>query len=389
MAIETCANCGRTIGNLEQHFVWQDNIVCLECDARLRKQAMLKTEENNSNLQHKEISKILVEEKKAKAVVVFSEDAKETPISDVGSKEVVDGVIDRERFSTKEISSWKFIFYALGIAGSILLLDMIGGFYYKKAAEQISNTFLVVGLFVLYIGLGIWITEFIYKLRRLFWILGLSLFVLVVLRLVVLFILIETETLDKSMIFQAMQGTALEVIIVFPSVIIFSFLFRFVEPKFRYAEISNIISPSDDHDMGTCAQCGMRTIIAKKRFISLLGKSEKHFCDNCGIFLRNNPFKAIFLGLTECTVAFIWVIEGAVNNTSSTSGSSNTQNVFILIMACAIYDGINRLIAGMRGVVASHSPKNVKVLRDSGNHTMGTSAQSNPDIVFNRQKRAE
>ena len=37
MAMETCANCGRTIGNLEQQSVWQNKAVCLECKDRLTK----------------------------------------------------------------------------------------------------------------------------------------------------------------------------------------------------------------------------------------------------------------------------------------------------------------------------------------------------------------
>ena len=42
MAIETCANCGRMIGNLEKHYVWQNNIVCFQCDTQLRKEDTLK-----------------------------------------------------------------------------------------------------------------------------------------------------------------------------------------------------------------------------------------------------------------------------------------------------------------------------------------------------------
>ena len=36
--METCANCGRSIGNLEQQSVWQNKIVCAECNDRLTKQ---------------------------------------------------------------------------------------------------------------------------------------------------------------------------------------------------------------------------------------------------------------------------------------------------------------------------------------------------------------
>ena len=34
--MHTCANCGRTIGTLEQAYKWNDNIVCASCYGVLR-----------------------------------------------------------------------------------------------------------------------------------------------------------------------------------------------------------------------------------------------------------------------------------------------------------------------------------------------------------------
>lgn len=36
MQTETCQNCGRIIGNLETRYLFQGNIVCVNCDANLR-----------------------------------------------------------------------------------------------------------------------------------------------------------------------------------------------------------------------------------------------------------------------------------------------------------------------------------------------------------------
>jgi len=36
--LEKCANCGRNIGNLEKHYVFKDQIVCVECHQRLKNQ---------------------------------------------------------------------------------------------------------------------------------------------------------------------------------------------------------------------------------------------------------------------------------------------------------------------------------------------------------------
>ena len=35
MALETCKNCCRTIGQLEQAHLWQEQVVCQECHGRL------------------------------------------------------------------------------------------------------------------------------------------------------------------------------------------------------------------------------------------------------------------------------------------------------------------------------------------------------------------
>ncbi len=37
MSIETCINCSRTIGKLEQAYVYKENVVCSECNDRLLK----------------------------------------------------------------------------------------------------------------------------------------------------------------------------------------------------------------------------------------------------------------------------------------------------------------------------------------------------------------
>ena len=40
---ETCENCGRTIGKLETPHVWKENIVCRDCNSKLREIACAST----------------------------------------------------------------------------------------------------------------------------------------------------------------------------------------------------------------------------------------------------------------------------------------------------------------------------------------------------------
>lgn len=37
--LETCENCGRTIGKLEKSYVFEDHVVCCECHQRLKNQS--------------------------------------------------------------------------------------------------------------------------------------------------------------------------------------------------------------------------------------------------------------------------------------------------------------------------------------------------------------
>ena len=143
---------------------------------------------------------------------------------------------------------------------------------------------------------------------------------------------------DKASIDVTITDTVKEAAIVCVSVIVFSFLFRAVEPKFKFAEIHNIKRDVSDQvtkkkcDIGVCGKCGMETKVAKERFISTFGKSERYFCDNCGIFLRTDPLMAIFLGLSESAVTLIFLFGIAALSIGTSSKPSMFQSVFFVGM---------------------------------------------------------
>ena len=123
--------------------------------------------------------------------------------------------------------------------------------------------------------------------------------------------------------------------------------------KYNYAEIHDIeedfIDPETKkkYDTGVCGHCGVRTKIAQERFIGVFGKSERYFCDNCGIFLRSNPFHSIFFGLAEGTVSLILflVIAAIIKEPASTG-----HKFIFLPLFIGMIDGIRRSFAGIQGV---------------------------------------
>jgi ribosomal protein S27AE len=107
------------------------------------------------------------------------------------------------------------------------------------------------------------------------------------------------------------------------------------------------------HDMGTCGRCGATIEIAKERSLGSLGrfvgKSENHFCSNCGIFLRTSPFNAILYGSIEIIlICFLFMVVMAPSKSGHTSPA---QSIFGLVAFFGILDGGKRLFWGISGVL--------------------------------------
>jgi len=193
------------------------------------------------------------------------------------------------------------------------------------------------------------IADYIYRLRKITLIIVLSFIALFLYRFLI------AAIYNPEFIGQAIINTLEEGIIVYASLSLFSFFFRYFEPRFDYAEIKNIIEFTDPitkkkYDRGTCTKCDSITIVAKERAISFLGKSSEYFCDNCNRFLRGNPLNNIFLGLTEGVSSLLYMIGvGSTMQGKTTSYSS----IFLLLFFVGIYDGIKRLSFGISGVKRS------------------------------------
>jgi hypothetical protein len=248
----------------------------------------------------------------------------------------------------KELKPWEVILYVVAIVASMFFVDIIAAIILGKLFDGISPGLRAVIISLIYCMLGLAIADYSYRRRKIFFVLGIAIVTVFPVRFLLVIILLG---LDSDLLRTAMGNTAIEAITVFISTMVFILLLRFTELKFNFAEIHDIEKDISDpktkrkYDMGVCGKCGAKIKIAEPKFLSsICGKSERHFCDNCGIFLRTNPFKAILYGLAESIFCFVFMVEIAI--------SKNTyQSILILAMLFGIFDGMKRLFAGIKGII--------------------------------------
>jgi hypothetical protein len=249
----------------------------------------------------------------------------------------------------QEISLTRLILFIVVLPAVVILLDIILSITFSKLSREIAELESRTIAYIFYFSLGIWIADYIYRLRKLILIIVLSFIALFLYRFLL------SAIINPEFIGQAMINTLEEGIIVYAALSIFSIFFRYFEPRFDYAEVKNTIEFTDPitkkkYDRGTCTKCGGITIVGKERAISFLGKSSEYFCDNCNRFLRGNPLNNIFLGLTEAVSSLLFMIGVGSNMQGKTSSYSS---IFLLVLFIGIYDGIKRLSFGISGVKRS------------------------------------
>ena len=327
MKVETCENCERIIGKLEQAYIHSGKVVCENCKQIL-------AQELGRVSQSTPLEVVTVEDgKKAKNISL--------PL--------------------KELKPAKFILYVVAIFISMFAVEFIltlvtGG----KMVQMMGLVPSIMILMFSYCVLGLAIADLSYNIKKFSLVLVISVGTFFLVRFLLMVILIG---LDKATVRTLMATTAMEAITVFLSAAVFRPIFRFTEPKFNFAEIHDIekdlVNPKTEekYDMGVCSKCGTKIIIAHQRFISVLGKSEKHFCDYCGTFLRTNPLKAMLEGLAESIISlvFLLLILGVMrmSEQGATDHHNSYQSIFLIILLVGIFDGINRIFAGTMGIIKS------------------------------------
>jgi len=251
--------------------------------------------------------------------------------------------------SLKEISVLRLIGDITLLPVVIILFDMFLGLIFSKYLQTAAEAdWRLIG-YLLSISLGVWLADYFYRLKKVISIILIS-FLLLFLYRFLLAAIFMPDALG-----QAMTNTLEEGLVIYISLSLFSFLFRYFERKLDFAEIKNKFISTDPiikkaYESGTCSKCGGITVIGRERFISFIGMSSKYFCGNCNRFIMGNPLNNIFLGITE-SVAFFLFMGGLASNMQGES--SSYSSIVILILFVGIYDGIKRVFFGIKGVKRS------------------------------------
>lgn len=255
----------------------------------------------------------------------------------------------------KEISIARLISFIMLLPATIILFDFILGITFFKLSQELAKSEWRLIAYLLYFSLGIWLADYIYRLKKATLIIAISFFLLFIYRFLIVAAIYKPEVLGQAMI-----NTLEEGLVVYITLSLFSFLFRHFEQKFDFAEIKKTFESTDPitkkkYDSGTCSKCGGITIIGRERFISFLsflGKSSEYFCGNCNRFIMGNPLNNIFLGITESAASFLFMIGLASNMQRE---SSSYSSIFFLVLLVGVYDGIKRAFFGLSGVKRSLS----------------------------------
>lgn len=256
-----------------------------------------------------------------------------------------------------ELKPLKFTLFLILVAVGVWFAESMFNILLGKALSELSFSQRFIVTYVFLFSLSIFIAAAIYKIRKSWLMLTVAAIALVLFRFLFAAIFFDS-IMAGYLIFYTLGGT----LIMFLVALGFISLFRAAGKKFKFAKLRDIKCDVEDaesktkYDTGVCCNCGNITKIAKKNsFLDFLPKKEFHFCDNCGVFLRNNPLVSIFFGFSE--IIFSSCIFVGIAVSIDTQKQSSIHNVGLLFVLCGVLDGLRRGFSGIRGLVLSKKHK--------------------------------
>ncbi len=256
-----------------------------------------------------------------------------------------------------ELKPLKFILFSILIAIGVWLAESMFNLLVGKALAELSSSQRFIVTYLFFFSLSIFIAGAIYKIRKTWLMLTVATIALVLIRFLFAAIFFDI-TLVGYLVFYTLGGT----LIMFLVALGFIPIFRVADKKFEFAKLRDIKCDVEDtesktkYDTGVCCNCGNITKIAKKNsFLDFLPKKEFHFCDNCGVFLRNNPLVSIFFGFSEIIFSSCLFVGIAVS--IDTQKQSSIHNVGLLFVLCGVLDGLRRGFSGIKGLVIAKEHK--------------------------------
>ena len=106
-------------------------------------------------------------------------------------------------------------------------------------------------------------------------------------------------------------------------------------------------------DLGECPNCKETIVLARRRFMSFLPKSETQFCPNCRIFLHGNPWSAFAIAVVVAAFAI-----GGILLLEPPSGPprppSSARSVGVFGLLRVILNSIKMTYSGAKALLQAH-----------------------------------
>lgn len=261
-----------------------------------------------------------------------------------------------------EISIPKMVLYVVAIPISILLFNAIINWSLRgmdELAWESVETIRTIAVYFTYFLLGIFVTNFVYKFKKLLTIIISAFIVEFIIRYFIATLVYSAYSAIawKTYIGVVMRGAFIELAIISSSVLIFTTLFRRAEEKFDYAEIKNVTrnikdsSTDESYDEGTCSKCGGVTKVAKERGLNILGKGHKYFCDKCGIFIGGNPLLVCVEGVAAALILSLLILGTFAKDVINTkNGISSNHSIIYLAYLIGFYESVKGVFVGIKGM---------------------------------------
>jgi hypothetical protein len=247
----------------------------------------------------------------------------------------------------------KIFSYGFLLALATVIVDGIFGVFVGFITTPVDELFLRGLLYAVYISFGLVAANFFYKMRGGYTAIGISIVLLIALRIAFFFLVINTDlrsyltgSLDPYLLTTVITNTALEIPFVFAPLIIWGWLLTRAEPRLHFTTVSNVrrdqkTPKGSKYDDGECGKCGQTTVTAVEGITGFLGKRQRFFCEHCKTFIHGNPMTAMVDGFAAAVISFV-VFTGFVLTSPNSGSTSNAHNLFGMFLLVGIAGGLKK-----------------------------------------------
>jgi hypothetical protein len=247
----------------------------------------------------------------------------------------------------------RIFLYAFLLALAAVIVDFLFGLFVGLLTTPADEWFLRGLLFSVYVSFGLVSANFFYKLRGGYVTIGVSIALLLALRIGFFFLITNTDLRDyakggsdPNLLTTVITNTGLELVFIFVPLIAWGWLLKRFEPWLNFTTVTNIRTDLKDvegekFDDGTCGRCDKTTVVAVQGFTGFLGKRQRFFCQHCRTFIHGNPLTAMVDGFAAAVISFVF-FTGLVLTSPSSGSTSTAHNLFGMFLLVGICGGLKR-----------------------------------------------